>query len=139
MTDLLGNIALVIAFVLIGGVFAATEMALVTLRDSQIATIAARGRRGRKVAALARTPNVFLSAVQIGVTVAGFASAAFGATSIAPSLASVFESWGMPESAALSVADRRAHPRHRLPLARSRGTRAEAARAPTQTPSSPTP
>lgn len=104
MTDLLGNIALVIAFVLIGGVFAATEMALVTLRDSQIATIAARGRRGQKVAALARTPNVFLSAVQIGVTVAGFASAAFGATSIAPALAAVLESWGMPESAALSVA-----------------------------------
>ena len=65
--------------------FAATEMALVTLRESQINAIAARGRRGEKVAALARNPNTFLSAVQIGVTVAGFASAAYGATSIAPS------------------------------------------------------
>ena len=93
MGDLLWNIALVIAFVLIGGVFAATEMALVTLRESQLNAIAARGRRGEKVAALARNPNTFLSAVQIGVTVAGFASAAYGATSIAPSVAPLFVAW----------------------------------------------
>lgn len=74
--ELILNIALVMVFVLIGGVFAATEMALVTLRDSQVNAIAQRGRRGEKVASLARNPNTFLSAVQIGVTVAGFASAA---------------------------------------------------------------
>ena len=67
MADLWWNIALVVVFVLIGGVFAATEMALVTLRESQLNAIAARGRRGAKVAALARNPNTFLSAVQIGV------------------------------------------------------------------------
>ena len=47
-----------------------------TLRASQIKVIAARGRRGEKVASLARNPNTFLAAVQIGVTVAGFAYAA---------------------------------------------------------------
>ena len=70
--DLIWNLALVVLFVLIGGVFAATEMALVTLRESQLSAIAARGRRGERVAALARNPNTFLSAVQIGVTVAGW-------------------------------------------------------------------
>lgn len=104
MGDLLWNIALVIAFVLIGGVFAATEMALVTLRESQVNAIAARGRRGQKVASLARNPNTFLSAVQIGVTVAGFASAAYGATSIAPSVAPLFERWGVPAAAATTIA-----------------------------------
>ncbi|KKX98673.1 hemolysin family protein [Microbacterium sp. Ag1] len=104
MGDLLWNIALVLAFVLIGGVFAATEMALVTLRESQINAIGQRGRRGAKVASLARNPNTFLSAVQIGVTVAGFASAAYGATSIAPSLAPVLESWGLPPALSLTVA-----------------------------------
>lgn len=104
MGDLLLNIALVLLFVLIGGVFAATEMALVTLRESQINAIGQRGKRGAKVAGLARNPNTFLSAVQIGVTVAGFASAAYGATSIAPSLAPVFESWGLAPSVALTVA-----------------------------------
>ncbi|MFC3300724.1 HlyC/CorC family transporter [Arthrobacter agilis] len=102
--ELLLNIALVVVFVLIGGVFAATEMALVTLRDSQVNAIAQRGRRGEKVAALARNPNTFLSAVQIGVTVAGFASAAYGASSIAPSVAPLFVGLGFGEQAALTVA-----------------------------------
>ncbi|WP_434995296.1 hemolysin family protein [Arthrobacter sp. Ld5] len=102
--ELLVNIALVVVFVLIGGVFAATEMALVTLRDSQVNAIAQRGRRGEKVAALARNPNRFLSAVQIGVTVAGFASAAYGAASIAPSVAPLLVSLGLSASAALTVA-----------------------------------
>lgn len=104
MGDLLWNVALVIVFVLVGGVFAATEMALVTLRESQINTIAARGRRGQKVAGLARNPNTFLSAVQIGVTVAGFASAAYGATSIAPSVAPLLERWGLAAPVAATVA-----------------------------------
>jgi len=104
MGDLVWNIALVIVFVLVGGVFAATEMALVTLRESQINAIGARGRRGQKVAGLARNPNTFLSAVQIGVTVAGFASAAYGATSIAPSVAPLFEALGMAEHLALTIA-----------------------------------
>ncbi|WP_404446618.1 hemolysin family protein [Microbacterium marinum] len=102
--DLILNIALVVVFVLVGGVFAATEMALVTLRESQLSAIAARGKRGEKVAGLARNPNTFLSAVQIGVTVAGFASAAYGATSIAPSVAPLFEGWGVESSLALTLA-----------------------------------
>ncbi|MHA7283340.1 hemolysin family protein [Arthrobacter sp. TMS2-4] len=102
--ELLLNIALVVVFVLIGGVFAATEMALVTLRDSQVNAIAQRGKRGEKVAALARNPNRFLSAVQIGVTVAGFASAAYGAASIAPSVAPLLVPLGLSAAAALTVA-----------------------------------
>lgn len=103
--ELILNIALVMVFVLIGGVFAATEMALVTLRDSQVNAIAQRGRRGEKVASLARNPNTFLSAVQIGVTVAGFASAAYGASSIAPSVTPLLvSSFGFDAQAALTVA-----------------------------------
>jgi len=104
MGDLWWNVALVVAFVLIGGVFAATEMALVTLRESQLNAIAARGRRGAKVAALARNPNTFLSAVQIGVTVAGFASAAYGAASIAPSVTPLLMSLGLAETVAATIA-----------------------------------
>lgn len=104
MGDLWWNVALVVAFVLIGGVFAATEMALVTLRESQLNAIAARGRRGAKVAALARNPNTFLSAVQIGVTVAGFASAAYGAASIAPSVTPLLMSLGLAEPVAATIA-----------------------------------
>ena len=104
MNDLALNIVLVVVFVLIGGVFAATEMALVTLRESQVNALASRGKRGQKVADLARNPNTFLSAVQIGVTVAGFASAAYGASSIAPSVTPLFVSLGLEQGAAATVA-----------------------------------
>ena len=95
---------LVLVFVLVGGVFAATEMALVSLRETQLGAMERSGARGAKVATLARDPNTFLAAVQIGVTVAGFLSAAYGATTIAPDVAPLLERVGVPEGAAQSVA-----------------------------------
>jgi putative hemolysin len=100
----LANFALVVLFVLIGGVFSGTEMAIVSLRESQIQELEESGPRGARVARLVRDPNRFLSAVQIGVTVAGFFSSAYGASQIAPSLAPWFEALGLGESAAGTVA-----------------------------------
>lgn len=81
---LLTDVALVLLFVLVGGVFAATEMAIVSLRPSQVDQIERSGDRGRRTADLVRDPNTFLSAVQVGVTVAGFFSSAFGGATLAP-------------------------------------------------------
>jgi len=94
------NIGLVGFFILLGGVFAAAELALVSLRESQLDTLEKRGRRGRTVARLARDPNTFLAAVQIGVTVSGFFSAAFGATALAPLLIGPLTRIGMDPVAA---------------------------------------
>ena len=80
---MLADVALVVFFVLVGGVFAAAEIALVSLREGQVRALAQHGRRGERVARLAADPNRFLATVQIGVTVAGFLSAAFGAATIA--------------------------------------------------------
>lgn len=102
--SVLVNIALVLVFVLIGGVFAGTEMAIVNLRESQIKQLEENGPRGEKTATLVRDPNQFLSAVQIGVTVAGFFSSAYGASTIAPSLVPVLTDLGLPESTAGTVA-----------------------------------
>lgn len=90
------DVLLVLAFILVGGVFAATEIALVSLRSGQVERLDTQGGRGHAVATLARDPNRFLSAVQIGVTVAGFFSAAFGASTLAPSFAPAFENLGVP-------------------------------------------
>ncbi|MCJ1715265.1 hemolysin family protein [Curtobacterium sp. VKM Ac-2922] len=95
---------LVVVFVLVGGVFAAAEIALVSLRESQLQQLEHRGSRGARVAALGRDPNRFLSAVQIGVTVAGFFSAAYGASSIAPDIAPLFTGLGLEQGAAETVA-----------------------------------
>lgn len=93
------NFALVLFFVLLGGVFAGTEMALISLRESQVRRIEKAGRRGAKAAALARNPNRFLSTVQIGVTLSGFFSAAYGASTISPDIEPVLERVGFGAAA----------------------------------------
>ncbi|WP_425411787.1 hemolysin family protein [Nocardioides aequoreus] len=100
----LGNAALVLGFVLVGGVFAGTEIALISLRPSQVDNLAERGGRAERTARVARDPNRFLSAVQIGVTVAGFFSAAFGASSLAPDFVPGLETIGVPSGIAPTVA-----------------------------------
>src|SRR6478672_8623808 len=104
MSDTLGKIGLVVVFVLIGGVFAAAEIALVSLRDSQARALASRGRRGRIVAELNQDPNRFLAAVQVGVTVTGFLSAAFGGARLAAELAPQLVDLGMSPGLADNVA-----------------------------------
>lgn len=94
------DIALIGLFILIGGTFAAAEMALVTLRDSQVRQLSGRGKRGQAIERLTQNPNNFLSAVQIGVTVSGFLSASFGASAIAPQVAPLLEDIGVPASVA---------------------------------------
>ncbi|MBT2566162.1 HlyC/CorC family transporter [Arthrobacter sp. ISL-85] len=93
------NIALVLGFVLLGGVFAAAEMALVSLRESQVRRIEKSGETGARTAALARNPNRFLSTVQIGVTLSGFFSAAYGASAIAPDVVPLLETLGLGAAA----------------------------------------
>jgi putative hemolysin len=104
MTDVWVNLAVVLFFVLLGGFFAGAEIALVSLRESQVARLAADGRRGRRLSVLTANPNRFLAAVQVGVTLAGFVSAGFGAAQIAPSLAPVFTGWGMSQGLADTLA-----------------------------------
>ena len=86
MNDIGWDILVVLVIVIIGGFFAAAEMALVSLRDGQVRALARRGRRGQRAARLAQDPNRFLSAVQIGVTLATLLSGAFGAATLASRL-----------------------------------------------------
>ncbi len=95
MNDTLANALLVLFFLLIGAFFAGSEIGLVSLREGQVRALAQRGRRGEKVAALHADPNRYLAAVQIGVTLAGFMSAAFGASAFADDLAPVLRGWGL--------------------------------------------
>ena len=94
------NILLIFVFLLLGSVFAGTELALVSLRGSQIDQMEQEDARGKRVAQIARDPNTFLSTVQIGVTLSGFLSASFGESSISPYIVPIVESWGAPTSVA---------------------------------------
>ena len=86
MNGVVLDILIVLVIVLVGGFFAAAEMALVSLREGQVRALAKRGRRGQRAARLAQDPNRFLSAVQIGVTLATLLSGALGAATLGADL-----------------------------------------------------
>jgi putative hemolysin len=102
VNDVVTSLALVVLFVLIGGFFAASELALVTLRDSQAERLP--GRRGDRVRKLRADPNRFLASVQVGVTVAGFFASAYGGSTLSGPLADLLTRWGVPAGAAGTVA-----------------------------------
>ncbi len=94
MNDVLVSLALVLVFVLIGGYFSASELALVSLRDSQVDRLP--GRRGDRVRKLRGDSNRFLASVQVGVTLAGFFASAYGGSTLSQPLADVLVAWGLP-------------------------------------------
>ncbi|MFG1889194.1 hemolysin family protein [Micromonospora sp. NPDC049051] len=80
------QVTLVLVLVLVNAVFAGSEMALVSLRESQLQRLERASRSGRVLAKLARDPNRFLATIQIGITLAGFLASAAAAVSLAAPL-----------------------------------------------------
>ena len=105
MSDVWLNIVMVVVFVLIGGAFSGAEIALVSLRESQVRAMGENGgRRGKAVQRLLSDPNRFLAAVQVGVTLAGFFSAAFGASTLSRPFAAWLVDLGVREGLAGTLA-----------------------------------
>jgi putative hemolysin len=80
------QLALVLVLVLLNAGFAGSEIALITLRDSQLERLERRSRGGRVLARLARDPNRFLATIQVFLTLAGFLASATAAVSLAQPL-----------------------------------------------------
>ena len=99
------DILIVIGITLLAAVFVAAEIALVSLRDSQVQRLAETGgKRGKRLKKLLDDPNRFLAVVQVGVTVLGFLSAAVGAERLGQYVTPVLVDWGMSESLASILA-----------------------------------
>jgi putative hemolysin len=95
LAALIADLATIAGLIILAAFFVAAEIALISLRDSQVRQIASRGKRGARVAALAEHPNRLLAAVQIGVTVSGFLSAALGADQLGDYVIPWLESLGL--------------------------------------------
>jgi putative hemolysin len=80
------KIALVFVLVLLNAALSSSEMALISLRGSQVKRLARTARGGPALARLTRDPNRFLATVQIGITLAGFLASAAAAVSLAEPL-----------------------------------------------------
>jgi putative hemolysin len=80
--------------ILLNGVFAMSEMAVVSSRKARLQQWADEGRPGAKTAlALAEDPSNFLSTIQVGITVIGITSGAFGEATLAKDLAEWLAQW----------------------------------------------
>ncbi len=88
MSDAFSEILFVLLLLVANGVFAMTEIAVVSARRGRLRVLAQGGdQRARAALELAESPNRFLSTVQIGITLVGICAGAFGGATIAETLA----------------------------------------------------
>jgi len=79
--------AVVLLLVVLNGLFAMSELAVVSSRRPKLQSRAERGSRGAAAALrLAENPTRFLSSVQIGITLIGILAGAYGEATIAAEL-----------------------------------------------------
>jgi putative hemolysin len=92
---MLYELAIMVALIVLNGVFAGAEIALIALRRTRLLELAAMGsRRARAALALKDQPERLLATVQIGITAVGATAAAYGGTTFAVDLAPVLEGLG---------------------------------------------
>jgi len=82
------EILFIVLLVLVNGIFAMSEMAVVSARKARLQQRTDEGNSGARAALeLANSPNQFLSTIQIGITLIGILAGAFGGATIAEELA----------------------------------------------------
>lgn len=84
MTVILSEVLIIVLLVAANGIFAMSEMAIVSSRKIRLQQMADAGHRGAMTALeLASNPDRFFSTVQIGITLVGILAGAFGGSTIA--------------------------------------------------------
>ena len=101
------DLAVVVLLILIGGFFAASEIALITVRRSRLTQLADEGSRSARTARrLTEDPSRFLATIQIAITFLGFLAGAVGAAAFSRYLAELIDDipWGPIQDAASGIA-----------------------------------
>jgi len=90
------ELLLIVVLSIANGLFAAAEIAVLSVRKSRLAELVSTGnRRASRVTALRKDPERFLATVQIGITVIGAGAAAFGGATLSRRLSGVLERMGV--------------------------------------------
>ncbi len=91
------EILILVSLILLNGLFAMSEIAIVTARKSRLTALAHNGRSSAAIALkLAEDPTQFLSTVQIGITSIGILNGIFGEAVLAGPFAEWLISLGVP-------------------------------------------
>ena len=101
------DVLIILALVALNGVFAMSELAIVSSRKARLEAIArgggTRARGARAAIELGADPGKFLSTVQIGITLIGVLAGAYSGSSLGEPTAARFAAWGVPAETARSV------------------------------------
>src|SRR4051812_27611340 len=95
------ELAVVFFLILINGLLAMAELAIVSSRRARLRTFLDRGVNGaRRALVLANDPGKFLSTVQIGITLVGVLSGAFSGATLGMRLGQWLLGIGVPSNLA---------------------------------------
>ncbi len=95
------EIILLFSLIVINGVLAMSEVALLTSKRAKLSAMAARGKKSAEVAIrISEDPTQFLSTIQIGITSIGLLSGIVGESIFAKPLAIWLQSVGVPDGVA---------------------------------------
>jgi putative hemolysin len=95
------ELAIALFLIALNGVFALSELAIVSARKARLKTLADAGRIGARAAlALAEEPGRFLSTVQIGITLVGVLAGAFSGAALGARMSDYLLGQGLPRGAA---------------------------------------
>lgn len=99
------EIIIIIGLIVLNGIFAMSEVALISARKSRLSTDAKNGSKSARVALrLAEDKDRFLSTIQIGITLIGILTGIYSGNKIAAEFAGILASWGLPSAYAPAVA-----------------------------------
>jgi putative hemolysin len=99
------DIALLFLLILLNGVFAMSEIAVISSRTTRLQKLATDGSSGAKSALkLKKESSIFLSTVQVGITMVGILSGAIGESALADPLASRLAEFSPLEPYARTIA-----------------------------------
>lgn len=91
------EIAIIIALILLNGLFAMSEIAVVSARKSSLNNEAKRGNKNAEAALkLTTEPNRFLSTVQVGITLIGILTGIYSGGTLAGDLVKLVSKFGIP-------------------------------------------
>jgi putative hemolysin len=91
------ELAVAALLIALNGVFAVSELALVSARASRLRVLAEAGRRGARTALnLAENPGKVLSTVQIGITLIGVLAGAFSGAALGADLVEILRARDVP-------------------------------------------
>ena len=99
------DVLVILALITLNGVFAMSELAIVSARKARLEAMARAGKHGARAALVLQSdPGKFLSTVQIGITLIGIVAGAYSGSSLGTPVAARLQALGLAPDTARTLA-----------------------------------